>query len=64
MKENCVITAEMLEGASKFQDELDEAVHEAKAAEAARINNDGTDSQIAYLIEAIGVQNTADLLTE
>lgn len=31
------------------QDELDEMVHEAKAAEAAEINNQGREAQIAYL---------------
>lgn len=31
------------------QEELDEAVHEAKAAEAAEINNEGPEAQRAYL---------------
>lgn len=31
-------------------DELDEAVHDAKATEAAEINNSGREAQIAYLL--------------
>lgn len=31
------------------QEELDDAVHEAKAEEAAAINNAGREAQIAYL---------------
>jgi hypothetical protein len=35
--------------------ELDDLVHDAKGEEAAAINNDGLNSQIAYLIGALGV---------
>lgn len=43
-------TREELEKMS--EEDLDEAVHEAKAAEAAEINNGGKEAQIAYLLEA------------
>jgi hypothetical protein len=36
--------------------ELDDLVHDVKGQEAAAINNDGLDSQIAYLIGALGVE--------
>ena len=32
------------------QEELDEQVHDAKSAEAAEINNQGREAQIAYLL--------------
>jgi len=67
MRETCIISVEMLERAAidqGVQEALDEAVHEAKGAEAARINNDGSDAQIAYLIEAVGIQTVYALLNE
>jgi hypothetical protein len=42
-----IVTREELEALS--QEDLDEAVHEAKAAEAAEINNEGREAQIKYL---------------
>lgn len=38
------------EGDDDAQDSLDELVHDAKGAEAAEINNQGVESQVAYLL--------------
>ena len=42
-----------LESAGVEPAELDEIVHEAKAAEAARINNGGLVKQVEYLVDAM-----------
>ena len=43
-----------LEAAKKPEDVLDELVHDLKSGEASAINNDGSDSQIRFLIESLG----------
>ena len=42
--------------------ELDEAVHEAKSAEASEINNGGHEDQIRYLVEALGVAGVEEVI--
>ena len=41
---------------------LDELVHDAHSDEAATINNSGGPAQVAYLVTALGLQDTIDLL--
>ena len=41
---------------------LDEHVHEAKAAEAATINNRGAEEQVSYLIDALGIDATREVI--
>ncbi len=43
-------------------EQLDELVHEAAAANAARINNGGLDEQIEYLVEELGLEEVERLL--
>jgi hypothetical protein len=50
----------MLEAAGVDAAELDELVHEAKAVEAAAINNCGLSEQVTYLVSCYG----ADLLAQ
>jgi hypothetical protein len=42
---------------------LDELVHELKSEEASSLNNEGTDAQLAYIVEAMG-ENAYDILTQ
>jgi len=44
-------------------DELDDLVHDAKAAEASDVNNAGVDAQLEYLLEANGEQFIRSLLS-
>lgn len=44
--------------------ELDELVHDAKGQEAAALNNDGLESQVAYLVEAMGFDEVQRRLQE
>lgn len=41
---------------------LDDHVHDAKAAEAADINNDGPGSQVEYLVEVLGLAEVEKIL--
>lgn len=43
---------------------LDDLVHEAKAEEAASINNDGVDAQIAYLVDSWGITDVDKTVRE
>ena len=45
-------------------DQLDERVHEAKAAEASRINNEGLEGQVKYLAEMYGEAATSGFVDE
>lgn len=53
-----------LEAAGVDPCELDELVHEAKAAEAACINNCGLTEQVEYLVSALGADALADRLDD
>ena len=50
---------------SLFSGELDDEVHDAKANEAADINNQGTEAQITYLLEAgYSVERLEEIINE
>jgi len=59
------ITRDLIVQAEKNRitsESLDEAVHEAKANEAAEINNGGLESQIPYLVEFYGSNHVRELV--
>jgi len=39
-------------------EDLDELIHDFKSSEAADINNGGLDSQVLYLVDAVGIKGT------
>lgn len=43
---------------------LDAAVHDAAAAEASRVNNEGDEAQIAYLLVVLGARDALDAVNE
>ena len=58
-----MLGAELLKLMHGFNSEdFDENVHELKANEAAKINNDGIESQFAYLLTELGNDGLEKLL--
>ncbi len=47
-----------------LSDQLNDAVHECKASEAANINNDGFASQFQYLCEKLGTQEVKNIIKD
>jgi hypothetical protein len=45
-------------------EDLDEMVHDLKSEEASRINNEGTDRQLGFLVESLGTRVTESMLRE
>lgn len=43
---------------------LDDAVHDLKSEEAARINNDGVQAQIDYIIQTCGRDRAIEIIEE
>ena len=60
-----MLAAELLRKMNEHDAEVfEEDVHELKANEAAKINNDGIDSQFAYLLTELGNDGLEKLLKE